>query len=157
MKKNVFLLVCLFVSTFAFSQDFNKISGAEFTSLEDYKKAEPEVLKVANFLFKTPSKPETRNRSIAFAYILKWMEGTDAYTFNIGEDAMKITKGSQDLLGMYLAGLTKVALDHSDKKLSDLEMHEKATELLALYCSEKSNQLKPNKELKKVIKQLKKS
>jgi hypothetical protein len=144
------------VSTFAISQDFHKISKAEFASLEDYKKAEPDVLKVANFLFNTPNKPETYNRAVAFAYILKWMEGTDAYTFSIGEEAMKVTKGNQDLLGMYFAGLTKTALDHPEKKLSDTEMHEKTTQLLAQYCADKSNKLKPNKALKKEIKKMKK-
>lgn len=154
MKKIVFLSVFLFVASLGNAQDFDKISKTQLKTLEDYKKAEPEVLKAADFLFRTPSKPETQNRAIAFQFILLWMEGTDAYTFSIGEPAMTVTKGNQDLLGMYFAGLTKTALESPNKKLSDNELHDKTTELLAKYCAEKSNKLKPNRALKKVIKKL---
>ena len=129
----------------------------ELKTPEDYKKAEPDVLKAADFLFRTPSKPDTQNRLLAIQFVFKWMEGTDAYTFRLGEPAMTVTKGNQDLLGMYLAGLTKVALENPDKKLSDDELHEKTTQLLAQYCSKKENRLKPSKALKKVIKKMKRS
>lgn len=155
MKKIAFLSVFLFVVSIAIAQDFDKIANTELKNLEDYKKAEPDVLKAADFLFRTPSKPETQNRMLAIQFVFLWMEGTDAYTFRIGEPAMTITKGSQDMLGMYFAGLTKVALENPDEKLSDTELHDKTTELLAKYCAEKSNKLKPNRALKKVIKKLK--
>lgn len=155
MKKILSLSLFLFVLTNVTAQDFTKIATIKLVTLEDYKKAEPEVSKAANFLYRTPNKPDTRNRAVALAFILKWMEGTDAYTFNIGEDAMKVTRGSQDLLGMYFAGLSKVVLDHPGIKLSDEEIHEKTTEILAQYCDDKNNKLKPNRALKKAMKKIK--
>ncbi len=154
MKKVIFLSVFLFVSLQFNAQDFNKINDIKFTTLEDYKKAEPEVLKTVNFLLRTPIKPETDNRIIAMAFVIKWMSGTD-YTFNIGEDAMKVTKGSSNLFAMYMVALAKAALDNPNKKLSDNEIHEIASKTLAGYCSKKDNKLKPNKALKKIIKKMK--
>jgi hypothetical protein len=156
MKKILFLCTILSIVSYASAQDFNKIANMKLETLEDYKKAEPDVLKLANFVFKTPSKPETMNRMLAFQFILLWMEGTDAYTFRLGEDTLAVTDQNEDLLGMYLAGITKVALENGDTKLSDAEMHEKTTQLLAEYCSKKENKLKPSKALKKVIKKMKK-
>lgn len=156
MKKILSLFLFLFVYTNLIAQDFNKIENTQFLAIEDYKKAEPDVSKAANFLYSTPNKPETRNRAIALTFIIKWMEGTDAYTFNIDEDALNVTKGSKDLLGMYFAGLSKVVLDHQGIKLSDKEMHEKTAEILAQYCADKNNKLKPNKALKKIYKKIKK-
>lgn len=156
MKKVILLLILLFVSIQFHAQDFNKLKDLKLVKLEDYKKAEPEILKLTNFLYNTPVKPETDNRTLAMAYIIQWMTGTD-YTFNIGERDVKLTKGTPDLLAMYMAALTKVAISNPDKKLSDDELYDAASKVLAEYCSKKENKLKPSKTLKKIIKKMKKS
>lgn len=156
MKKIVFLAICLCFVSLVNAQDFDKIGNMQLKTLEDYKKAEPDVLKVADFLFRTPNKPETQNRGIAFQFILKWMEGTDAFTFHLDQDTLEATDQDQDLLGMYLAGLTKVALENPDKEFKEGEMHEQTVKLLAQYCAKKENKLKPSKAIKKVIKKMKK-
>ena len=69
---------------------------------------------------------------------------------------MAVTKGNDDLLALYFAGLTKVALDNPGKKLTNKELHDKTVELMAKYCAKKENKLKPNRALKKIIKKMKK-
>ena len=157
MKKMVFLSICLFVVSFATAQDFNKIANTQFKVVEDYDKAESDVLKAADFLFNTPAKPLTDNRAIAVRFVLNWMEGTAKYTFSLSSEMVKVTKEDPDLIGLYFAGLTKIALDNPDQKFTDDEMHEKTTQLLAVYCSKKENKLKPTKALKKIIRKMKKS
>jgi hypothetical protein len=155
--KKLLTLVLLLISIQFYSQDFNKIASTELKVKEDYRKAEPQVSKSADFLFNNSNKPETNNRKIALAYIIQWMSGTSDHTFNIDSNAMELTKGNQDLFAMYMVALTKVCLDNLDKKLTDDDYFEKASQLLASYCSDKSNKLKPNKALKKVFKKMNKS
>lgn len=150
MKKTILSVSLFFISLTFYGQNFTKISTIKLVTLEDHKKAEGDVLQCADFLLKTPVKPETENRLIASQFIIKWMSGTH-HMFNFGANASKLTKGSPDLLVMYFTCMTKVALTNPEKKLSDAEMYEQASLLLAKYCADKKNKLKPSKKLKKII------
>ena len=156
IRKILYASLLLLVVSRVSAQNFDKNSVTKLSSQEDYKNAEPNVLKAANFLFSTPAKPETSDRLDALSFIIKWMEGTDAYTFNLGDDAMKLTKGSNALFGMYLVGLTKVFLENPEVTFEDKELHDKTVLLLATYCQKKEHGLKPSKVLKKMIKAMKK-
>lgn len=153
MKKLLITATLLFVSQYFYAQDFDKIASIKFTKIEDYKNAEPDVLKCAEFLFRTPTKPDTDNRILAKAFIINWMSGT-SYTFRIDEDASDLTKGDHNLLAMYLAAMTKIALSKPNEDISDKRMFEEASILLAHYCADKKNKLKPSRKLKKIIKTL---
>lgn len=153
MKKLLISVTLLFISQHFYAQDFDKIANIKFAKIEDYKKAESDVLKCAEFLFRTPTQPETDNRMLAQAFIIKWMSGT-SYTFRIDKEASDLTKGDHNLLAMYLAAMTKVVLSRPDEKISDKKMFEEASTLLALYCANKKNKLKPSRKLKKIIKTL---
>ena len=81
------------------------------------------------------------------------MEGTPDYTFEIGKEAMDLTKGNNDLLGLYLAAMSKVVLDEKgDEKLSNEQIYNQAEEILVNYCSDPDNKIKPSKKIKKIIK-----
>ena len=80
------------------------------------------------------------------------MNGTPDYTFEIGDDAMSLTKGKQELLGLYLAAMTKVVLDNPEEELSNKEIHNQSQEILVKYCSDENNNIKPSKKIKKIIK-----
>jgi hypothetical protein len=154
--KKLLILSFLFVSVQVFSQDFDKIANTTLKAKKNYKDAEPDVKKCADFLFKTPNKPETNNRKLATSFIVQWMSGTPDYSFKIDSNAMDLTKGNQKLFGMFMVALTKVSLDNTDEKLSDSQSFEKASELLAEYCSNKENKLKPSRVLKKLYKKMQK-
>lgn len=153
MKKLLLTTALLFISVNFYAQDFKKNENIKLESLDDYKKAEPDVLKCADFLLRTPIKPETANRLNALAFVVKWMSGTN-YTFNVDSQAMDLTKGDDNLFGMYMVCMTKVALTNPDKKLTNDEMYKQASTVLAKYCAEKKNKLKPSRKLKKIIKSL---
>ncbi len=80
------------------------------------------------------------------------MTGTPDYKFDIGENAMELTKGDSDLLGLYFAAMTKVVLEKTGEKLNDDQVYEQAQEIIIEYCSNPDNKFKPSKKMKKIIK-----
>lgn len=146
----IFCFLCLFTNS-AFSQDFEALSKYEFTKIESYKTERNKVLECANYLFNNPSDSQKLNRLTALQYIMKWMEGTPAFTFEIGDKAMELSKGNSDLLGLYLAGMTKVVLENEGDPLGSSEMYTKAEALLVDYCANAANKMKPSKKIKKLI------
>ncbi|WP_203255915.1 hypothetical protein [Hyunsoonleella ulvae] len=140
------------LSISAFSQNFEALSKYEFNEVESYKTEQDKVLECANYLFNNPSNKDELNRLTAIQYIMKWMEGTPAYTFEIGDKAMELTKGNSDLLGLYLAGMTKVVLENKGEALDSSQIHDKTESLLVSYCANSDNKMKPSKKIKKLIK-----
>ena len=153
MKTNVLLIVALFSGLLCNSQNFEEISKYEFKTVESYESEKGTVLKCANYLFDNPANLYELNRLNALQYIMKWMEGTPEYTFEIGEKAMELTKGNSDLLGLYLAAMSKSVIEHKGgPKLTNEEIYKKSEALLVDYCSDSSNKMKPSKKIKKILK-----
>lgn len=152
----VFCFTFLFAH-YTFSQGFKALSEYEFANIESYKTEQNKVLECANFLFNNPSDSQKLNRLTAIQYVMKWMEGTPAYTFEIGPNAMELTKGNSDLLGLLLAGMTKVVLENDGDKLNSNDIYNKAKTLVVDYCANSANKMKPSKKIKKLIKKRKKA
>ncbi|MFK7813343.1 MAG: hypothetical protein AB8B59_12690 [Maribacter sp.] len=68
---------------------------------------------------------------------------------------MDLTKGNSDLLGLYMAAMSKVVLENKGKKLTNDEIYSQSEELLVNYCSIADNKMKPSKKIKKIIKKSK--
>ena len=153
MKKIFFLFTFLLMFSFVAAQDFSKLSTANFEVAADYQKAEGQVLECSEYLLSNPVFKDELNRNIAFQYLFKWMEGTPDYTFSLDSKVMDLTKGSDKLLTLYFASMVKTVLDSPDSNLSDEDIHQKSTEHLVTYCANEANGLKPNKPIKKLIKQ----
>ncbi|WP_248724049.1 hypothetical protein [Seonamhaeicola sp. ML3] len=150
--KNFLCIVFFAFALNTFGQDFATLQNYEFKSVESYKTQESEVLKCANYLFGNPADSSELNRLISAQFIMKWMEGTPDYTFSIDQKAMELTKGSTDLLGLYLAAMSKTVLEKPDTKLSNDEIYNASENLLVTYCSNKANNIKPSKHIKKLLK-----
>ncbi len=58
MKKIAIVFLLIFFKSNA--QDFSVIEKNRFETTEDYKKVEPEILKLADYLLRTPTKPYLR-------------------------------------------------------------------------------------------------
>lgn len=153
MKKLVPLFVFFIMSLPLCAQDFSAYNQLSMSAPKDYKALEFKVLEAANYLFSHPANTDKPNRQQALVFIMKWMEGTPDYTFSIGQNAMEITKGSSDLFGLYLAAMSKAVLENLAEPLSDQRIHELATEMLLQYTGDEKNGLKPNKALKKLMKE----
>lgn len=154
MKKIIFIALLALTSTMSFGQNFSELAKTEFKSKESYKPAESQVLTCANYLFSNPANQAELNRLNAVLYIIKWMSGTPDYTFDLGENAMKLTDGNSDLLGLYMAAMSKVVLDNNTQKLSSDEIYSQSEKIVVKYCSIADNKVKPSKKIKQLIKEM---
>lgn len=152
MKKIILIIAIAFAHHLSFGQNFNELANYEFKTLESYETEKNNVLMCANYLFNNPANQAGLNRLLSIQYIMKWMEGTPDYTFEIGEKAMELTKGNSDLLGLYFAAMSKVVIENKDEELNNEEIYNKAEEILVNYCSNADNKMKPSKKIKKIIK-----
>ncbi len=152
MQKSLLLTVLVTFCVTSFGQDFSELSNYNFDSVQSYEVQESNVLVCANYLFNNPSDKDKLARLVSTQFIFKWMYGTPDYDFTIDEKAMELTKGNDELFGLYTAAMTKVVLDNKDEKLTDEEVYNKAKDILVDYCSEPSNKMKPSKKIKKILK-----
>lgn len=151
--KNVTTLLLILIGTLSsYSQAYSDLGDYKFESVESYKAAEPQVLECANFLFNTPAKQEELKRANAKKYILNWMQGTPDYTFELGNEVLELTKGNPELLGLYMAAMSKLVIENSGTTLSSSELYNKSEKLLVEYCANENNEVKPSKKIKKLIK-----
>jgi hypothetical protein len=154
MKRIIFIALVTLSCTMSFGQNFGELAKTEFKSKESYKPAESQVLICANYLFGNPANQAELNRLSAIKYIFKWMEGTPDYTFDIGANAMKLTDGNSDLLGLYMAAMSKVVLENTNQKLSSDEIYSQSEKIVVKYCSIADNKVKPSKKIKQLIKEM---
>jgi len=107
VKKIVIVFLLIYFKSNA--QDFSVIEKNRFETTEDYKKAEPEILKLADYLLRTPTKPHLKidnsfaiksNRGRAFIYMDYWLSGPKeelidgtSFKFIITGKLIRITKG----------------------------------------------------------------
>lgn len=153
MKKIIFIILITLTSTMSFGQNFSELANTEFKSKESCKSAESQVLICANYLFSTPADQAELNRLNALKYIMKWMEATPDYTFDLGEKAMKLTNGETDLLSLYMAAMSKAVIENTAGKLSSDEIYTQAEKTLVNYCAIAENKIKPSKKIKQLIKE----
>lgn len=152
MKKIIFIVLISLTHTLSFGQNFSELATTEFKGKESYKPAEGQVLACANYLFSNPADQAELNRLTAIKYIMKWMQGTPDYTFDLGQKAMDLTNSNTDLLGLYMAAMTKAVLENSGGKLSSEEMYSKAEKIMLSYSANVDNKMKPSKKMKQLIK-----
>ncbi|AGC78245.1 hypothetical protein LX97_02961 [Nonlabens dokdonensis] len=156
MKNLILTSVFALVGMLSFAQNYSDIEQPELDSKESYKEAEPQVLLLTNYLFNNPADHEEVNRLRAVQYIMKWMTGTPDYTFELGDNAMSLSKGNSDLLGLYMAAMSKVVIENTDGALTSDEIYNRSEQLLVDYCANSDNNMKPSRKIKKLMKKSKK-
>ncbi len=149
MKILTLLFTFTFITFSSFAQSAADIPSLTFKSEEDYRKYEGEVLKSADLVLNTPLNEREKVRERAVRFILRWMEGTPDYSFALGEDFINLTKGNEDLPGVYLSALVKAALDN---RINGEAINAQGRELFLDYCANENNKVKPNKKVKKLLK-----
>jgi hypothetical protein len=112
MKKLVLFLVLLSLGIYANGQEFPKLKQIKLNKKAHYKAAEETTYKVVNYLFETPIDRKNKSRSEAGQFLLDWMHGTPDYTFNLEEKELNFFNTDSDLMLMYMAALTKFALEN---------------------------------------------
>lgn len=109
------------------------------------------VSKAANYLLSTPIEKDNMPRLKCAAFLIKWMTGTPDYTFTIDEQAAKFAKKNDEFLIIYMAALTKAALDNKADAADAKKLKLASCKLIAEYAKNPDNKVKLNSELKKLI------
>ena len=152
MKKTFFLFAIILFSNVLMAQNFTELAAFNFKNKESYTTEIKNVLLCTDYMFNNPVDANKQNRLIATQFIMKWMEGTSDYTFEIGPNVMELTDENSDLFALYLAAMTKVVLENKGDKLSNDQIYAASEALLVAYCENSDNNLKPSKKIKKIIK-----
>lgn len=133
------------------AQDFEKIAGIEFIQKGDFKTYEAEVLQCANYVLQQPNDKNNVNRLLSLQTVIKWMSGTPDYSFAIDESIGGIMKKNDDVLGVYMAAMTKFVLENPGQAKDQSAVKLNAFIYLLDYCSNPANKIKQTKELEKAI------
>ena len=150
MKKIVLGLFLLYCNPIL-SQTLPNVDEIKLDKVSDFKSSEPIVLQTVNYLLSTPFDANNKSRSSALSFIIKWTSGTSDYTFLLDNITRKVSKGNDDVLGIYLTCLTKYTLENKglakDPKLIQLN----SVKMLLAYCENPKNNFKLTKQLKKLL------
>lgn len=151
--KKLFLIVLL-VSSFIISnaQDLPDFDLYKFKTEEDYNAdADNAALIASNYLLTTKYDKTDMKRAKCARYLIRWMTGTPAYSFEIDETAGNISKKDPDMLSLYMACMTKYALTNKDKAKDTKLVKLNSYKMLIGYCKNAQNGVKPAGELKKLL------
>ncbi len=79
------------------------------------------------------------------------MSGTPDYNFTLDEQATKFAKRNDDLLGLYMAAMTKYVLENKADYKDQNKIKLNAVKFIIAYASDDKNKVKINSELKNAI------
>ena len=154
MKKFLALTIAAGIAISSFAQ--SSYSNIKLEEKEDYKIAEATVLKASEYLFTTKYDKEDLERLYAIEFIMKWMNGTPDFNFELNEKFTKPFLHETDLLGLYMGALAKFAIEHKDQAKDATTLNLNAVKIIIGYSSKPANNLKQTGELKKMAAALKK-
>lgn len=140
------------LSYITYSQDYSNLKDVVLKDKKDYPKVEDKVLECSNYILNTPMDYKNLNRLNSLQFLMRWMDGTPDFTFNIDETIGRATKSDQLLLGVYLACMTKFVLENRDKAKDEKDVKYNSIVMLLNYCEVPNNKVDLNRELKKMIK-----
>lgn len=113
MRKLILFLLLFSIGILnAYSQELPKVKHIKLNKKAHYKSAEPEVLKLVNYLFETPIDSKNYIRKEAGEFLIRWMNGTPDYVFVLEDKEINYFNTDADLMLIYMAGLTKFTLEH---------------------------------------------
>ena len=147
MLFSFFLLITISASS---AQELPNLKHIKLTKKAHYKEIEPVVLKVTDYLFATPVNHKNASRKEAGQFLLRWMNNTPFDTFVLEEKETNFFNTDTELMLMYMAALTKFALENK----SITNQKEKilgAMQLVLPYLDKQDNKKSWSKELWQLV------
>lgn len=143
-------LLSLFAATQLRAQTVPQFGHIKMASKRDYKQADSTVSQLSAYLLSIPINRDTTTRINAAQFLMKWMEGTNEYTFVINENNTRAFINNTNLMAVYMAALCKTALQHKpgvDSRIVTLN----GTRRLIAYISNPANHVKNTPALQELI------
>jgi hypothetical protein len=150
MKKICLLLSFSSFTLFLSAQDFTKYNDVELKTNEDCRDYDSVALECASYILSTPVDANA-NRLSAIQLLFKWMTATPDYSFSLDGKVSKYGSKEDFILAVYMAALTKYALENKQMASDANAVALNAFHTLAVYCNDSNNHVKPDKDLKKLI------
>jgi len=153
IKSLIISLLVLGLVNSLFAQDYSKLDKTVLKEKTDYVENENLVIECSNYLLNSPldDLKNDLNHVKALLFIMRWMEGTPDYMFDIDDTVGKATKSNPSLLGVYLASMSKYVLENKDKSGDAKEVKYNSFLIFIKYCEDPKNNVRKNKEIKKLI------
>ncbi|HSC52687.1 MAG TPA: hypothetical protein VLC98_03670 [Phnomibacter sp.] len=152
MKKLLIGLLCGLFSIISFAQTLPDFDAIKLETKEDYDSiANDAALQGSNYLLSTPLEANNINRLKSLQYVIRWMSGSPEYNFTLDEQAVKFAKKNDDLLGLYMAAMTKFVLENKADAKDQNKIKLNAVKIIIAYAKNENNKVKINSELRKVI------
>ena len=152
MKHLLFSILLFLTANNVFSQSLPKYDEIKLETKEDFNDAANNAsLQASNYLLSTPMDSKSIDRLKSLQFIIKWMSGTPDFSFTLDEQATKFAKNNDDLLGLYMAAMTKYVLENKTESKNQNKIKLNAVKLIIQYSKDTKNNVKINKELKKAI------
>jgi hypothetical protein len=139
------------VVTTATAQKVPDYDNVKLSEAADYKTADGTALQAATYVLSVPLSKDDSDRLKSIQFIIKWMSGTPDYTFTLDGVIEKVTKGNDEMLGVYMAAMTKYALEHPDQAKDPKVVKLNAVMLLLDYCENPAYKVKSTESLKKLL------
>ncbi|MXV52520.1 hypothetical protein GS399_16210 [Pedobacter sp. HMF7647] len=114
--KNFILIVLLFLTRAAFSQDLVVPQNYKFKTKEDFLRYQPDVIKCINWLAETPRNQKQQKRKEAEDFSVSWIYKCPYVSVFLEQYVMKISAKNPDLVLSFLFGFTKYTLEHPEEK-----------------------------------------
>lgn len=110
----------------------------------------------ANYLLSTPVNAQKEERQKALVFLITWMTNTPDYSFSLYGTITKVTDGDSDILGLYMAAMTKYAMENPGSLEDGDTVQVEALSMLIAYAKNPRNNLKMTSGLKQAAKAEKK-
>lgn len=142
------LIVLMFFSTTSFAQTLPDFDLIKLDKVSDFKNAAPFALQTANYLLTTPFQKTNEHRVKALEFLFKWMSGTPDQSYDFDYARNVVSKGNNDILGVYMAAMVKYAVENKEAAKDPKMVKLNSIIILLNYCEKKENNVKMNKQLK---------
>jgi len=146
MKRLLFICLLIFGGAKSFAQILPAFSQVKLEKIKDYKAAEPVVVQTADYVLATPIDQNVEAKKAAAQFLMKWMDGTADYTFTLDENSTKNFLQNAGLVEVYLAAMSKFAIENKPKLSKNITIH--AIKDLLTYINNPANNVTKNEDLK---------
>lgn len=154
IKVLFFTALTFFTMNAIVAQDYSDLESIVLNEGADYAKNEGLVVECSDYLLNSPVDvlDKDLNHLIALQFIMRWMEGTPDYMFNLDESITDVTRSDSYLLGVYLASMSKFVIENKDKSKDQDEIKYNAFLMFIHYCEDPAKKVKQKKAIKELIK-----
>ncbi len=148
--KYLVVLLLVTVAITSHSQQLPDFTKIPLTRASEYKAAEPSVLRAAVYVLSMPFSKDDQSRIRCVKFILKWMNGTPDYSFTFGESKTKYFRNQSDLMGLYMAAMSKYTLENPASSKDQSAVGVNAMVAVLTYSNNPTNNINMTQPMKRL-------